>query len=169
MLKYSRNQKISLNLTLVNNDGKSEENANVSYVLYDDEYNEILSSENIVYNPELNSYIDIINPWDNQKEGIYYIVWSIKNTIEEFPEKITEEMYIDNFDENLKRILGLVHQNLLIDQTQYDQYGNMVSARLIIYSDSNSVGTNNNIIAKYRISASSQRQGTFLEWRQVEI
>lgn len=135
MLKYSKGQKISLNLTLINNDGSPESNANISYEVYDDN-NVILSNNNLSFNKQLGSYVDIIDPdtdWIDQKEGIYHIKWYINNTIEDYPENVVENLYIERYDEKLDKILGLVHQNIFIDETEYDEEKNMTRARLTIY------------------------------------
>jgi hypothetical protein len=197
MLKYSKGNKISLNLTLVNNDGSPESNAIVSYILFDDENNEILSNNSLVFNEQLGSYIDIINPeidWVNQVEGIYFINWNISNTTEDYPNEIVEELYIELYDEKLDisnekldiirnnisddfnitdekldKILGLVHSNVYIDEPDYDKYGNLVSARLRTYTKSTSVGSDEDVLASYRIYSDTSSRGKFVSWQQIEI
>lgn len=67
-------------------------------------------------------------------------------------------------------IVGLVHQNIYIDSTTYDNYGNLTSARLRIYSSSASVGTDNNVLATYTITASAgAASGRFTTWTQVKV
>lgn len=169
MLKYSKGHKISLNLTLINNDGSPEANAEVKYELYDENSIIILSNNNLTYNEQLGSYIDVIDPttqWSNQEEGIYYIKWYIDNTTEDYPNTAVEELYIELYDEKLDRILGLSHENTYIDEPEYDKYHNLKSARMRLYSDSLSVGSNNNVIAIYRITAVSDGLGKFLYWEQ---
>jgi len=76
MLRYSKDHKISINLTLVNNDGSPEENATVNYKIYDDSNTLQLSGNSVTYNEQLGSYIDIIDPstdWTTQEGGLYYI------------------------------------------------------------------------------------------------
>ena len=68
---------------------------------------------------------------------------------------------------DIKRLLGLVHENLLIDNASYDKYGNMKEARMRLYSDSVSVGTENNIIATYRITADAKAAGKVNTWKQT--
>ena len=46
---------------------------------------------------------------------------------------------------------------------------NMIAARVRIYSDSSSVGSNSNIIETYRIQAESLQQAQFTYWKQVTI
>jgi hypothetical protein len=78
-------------------------------------------------------------------------------------------MYLNN--EYLKRLLGLTHENIYIDNPSYDVNSNLVSARVRIYSDSASVGTSNNIIGTYQISSDTTGQGPgkFNNWRQVKV
>lgn len=172
MLKYSKGKKISLNLTLINNDGSPENNATVNYELYDDNYNLLLSNSNLVFNEQLGSYIDIIDPelkWTNQEEGLYHIKWYINNTVEDYPDSVVEDLYIETYDDKLDKILGLVHQNIYIDETEYDKENNLISARLTIYKDPESVGTNNNILSQYKIECDALARGTFTSWSQTEI
>lgn len=64
-----------------------------------------------------------------------------------------EETDIGTLTEMMKRILGLTQENFFIDQTNYDQEGNLVSSRIRIYENSVNVGTNNGIIATYQAEA----------------
>jgi len=43
----------------------------------------------------------------------------------------------------------------------------MISARVRIYSDAASVGTSNNVIETYRITADGTECGQFTFWKQV--
>lgn len=172
MLKYSKGQKISLNLTLINNDGTPEDEATVNYKIYD-EFNTLeLSGNSLVYNEQLGSYVDVINPiseWLTQEEGVYYVKWEISGTTEDYPNEVVEEMYINLYDDKLDRILGLVHENMFIDNTTYDKYDNLKQARLRIYSDADSVGTDNNVIGEYEIFADTSNVGKFNFWRQKKL
>lgn len=172
MLKYSRGKKISLNLSLINNDGSPEANANVSYKIYNDSNTLQLSGNELAFNEQLGSYIDVIDPsidWTNQEEGIYYVKWEIANTVEDYPDTAVEELFIELYDDKLDRLLGLSHENTFIDQTVFDQYGNLESARLRIYSDSASVGTDSNVIATYEINANTTDIGRFGQWTQRKV
>lgn len=169
MLKYSLNQKISLNLTLINNDNSPESNATVTYKIYNSS-NTLELSGSPAYNSQLGSYIDIIEPstdWLTQQEGIYYVVWEISDTIEDYPNIVTEELYINSYDNKLDRLLGISHENVFIDEPVYDRFDNLQSARLRIYSDSSSVGTDNNVIATYRMEADTTNVAKFNSWQQV--
>ena len=62
-----------------------------------------------------------------------------------------------NINSDLKRILGLMHENIYIDNPIYDGDGNLTSARVRIYSSATSVGTTNDVICK------------FTTWSQIEV
>lgn len=169
MLKYSKGQKISINLTLINNDGSPESNATVNYKVYDESNTLHLSGNELTFNEQLGSYIDVIDPvsdWVSQEEGVYYIKWEISDTTEDYPDTAVEEMYIESYDDKLDRILGLSHENTFIDQAVYDEYGNLETARLRIYTDTESIGTDSNVIAEYEISANTTDIGRFSSWQQ---
>jgi len=69
----------------------------------------------------------------------------------------------------IDKILGLVHHNIYIDNPSYDQFHNLISARVRIYSAAGSVGTANDIIGTYDISAPSNNPGKFVTWSQVSV
>ena len=85
------------------------------------------------------------------------------------------ESYVDDIDkvitenERLKRISGLMHENIHIDMPNYDSDGNMTQARVRIYSDAVSVGTDENIIGEYEIAADTFAPGKFTTWKQIKI
>ena len=81
------------------------------------------------------------------------------------------EYILDNstLQSDLKKALGLLHQNIYIDNTVYDAYGNLSSARVRIYSVVGSVGTSNDVIGTYNITSSSGATGKFDYWKQVSI
>ncbi len=72
-------------------------------------------------------------------------------------------------NESMKRALGLMHENIFIDQPGYDTNSNLVSARVRIYSDSASVGTGNNVIGTYQITSQGTGRGQFANWAQVKV
>lgn len=91
-----------------------------------------------------------------------------------FPWGKNDDVYVDSADmseiyETVRRTLGLVHHNMYIDNPTYDDYGNMVSARVRIYSDAVSVGTDNNVIESYLITSEGTECGQFSFWQQVAI
>jgi len=70
---------------------------------------------------------------------------------------------------DMKRLLGLTHENIFIDNPVYDGDGNLTSARVRIYSNPASVGTLVDVIGTYTISAPSTAPGQFTTWQQVRI
>jgi hypothetical protein len=70
--------------------------------------------------------------------------------------------------ELVKRIVGLSHENVAIDQTTYDSDNNLTSARLRVYSDKASVGTDSDVLASYLINATGAGVGRFTVWKQVK-
>jgi len=69
----------------------------------------------------------------------------------------------------LKRALGLMHENIYIDNASYDGDNNLVGARVRIYSDAASVGTANNVIGTYTIGSTGSGAGKFTDWAQVKV
>lgn len=69
----------------------------------------------------------------------------------------------------LQRIIGLVHENIYIDNPVYDGDNNLTSARLRIYSNPSDVGTTNGIIGTYQITSPGDGAGRFTIWKQVKI
>jgi len=64
------------------------------------------------------------------------------------------EYDIKDVGDMLKRILGLTQENYYLYDTVYDSDNNMTSSKIRIYTDSVSVGTSNNILSEYNITAS---------------
>jgi hypothetical protein len=92
-----------------------------------------------------------------------YFPWGKSDDIQVYNSDLT-----DIYDKVI-RTLGLVHHNLYIDEPVYDDYGNMISARVRIYSDKNSVGTDQNVIETYLITSDGTQCGQFSFWSQVKI
>jgi len=91
-----------------------------------------------------------------------------------FPWGKNDDIYVDVADmtaiyEAVIRTLGLVHHNIYIDNADYDEFGNMTSGRLRIYSDEASVGSDTNVIETYLITADGTECGKFSYWKQVKI
>jgi len=66
------------------------------------------------------------------------------------------EIYNSDFNTigvNLTRALGLMQENYYLDETVYDENNNLTFGRIRIYSDSISVGTDNNVIATYNVES----------------
>jgi len=62
-----------------------------------------------------------------------------------------------------------MHENIYIDLPTYDDDCNLIGARIRIYSNATSVGTNNNIIGTYAISVTGDGPGKFTSWKQEKI
>ncbi len=170
----NKGEDIGLTLQLIKSDGINvEENATVTYRILDPTATvELVSEQSTVFNDVTKSYIDTLVPsisWVDQEVGSYLIVWSVSGTDDDFSEIYTEDLQISIDETKIDKILGLVHQNILIDQTGYDKYGNLSTARVRIYSVSGSVGTDNNVIATYEITSVSTETGKFTTWIQKEV
>lgn len=68
---------------------------------------------------------------------------------------------------SVAKTLGLSKHNMYIDDPTYDEYGNMISARVRTYTDKASVGTASNVLETYRIEADGTECGQFQYWKQV--
>ena len=80
----------------------------------------------------------------------------------------SEKTEADKMDD-IKRLLGLMHENIYIDLPTYDDDNNMIAARVRIYSNSNDVGTSTNVIGSYEISCDTTGPGKFNNWKQVKL
>lgn len=103
--------------------------------------------------------------------GVWYVM--VKHPIY-FPWGKSDDVKVDEGSQTeiyntVIRTLGLVHHNIYIDNADYDEYGNMVSGRVRIYSDEASVGTNSNVIETYLITSDGTECGKFSYWKQVKI
>ena len=74
-----------------------------------------------------------------------------------------------SFSNMLQRTIGLLHENIYIDNPIYDGDGNLTSARTRIYSNSGSVGTLNDVIGTYEITAPGNGAGKFTSWSQIKV
>jgi len=102
-------------------------------------------------------------------KGIWGVI--LKNTLY-FPYGKGTSVNIIDYDiqdvgDMLKRILGLTQENYYVYDTSFDANDNMTNSKIRIYSDGTSVGTTNNIIANYNVSASYDTDGN-LETYSVE-
>lgn len=188
---------IGFKLQLINQDNTYKTDAVVSYSIYasDSTATEVVSSRTTSWNNVLKVYYDHLDvnlDWNTQTPGNYILLWSLSN-VTEYPSTLTEELTViprvDNIENKVdsinidttsllnitneiktdsEKILGLVHHNMLIDQTIYDDYGNLISARIRLYRDAASVGTNSNVITSYRISVDAENCGQFNTWEQTE-
>jgi hypothetical protein len=84
-------------------------------------------------------------------------------------EAYSEHLNAGSFGGILQRMAGLMHENIFIDTPVYDGDGNLTSARVRIYSAAGSVGTANDVIGTYTITAPGDGPGRFTQWSQVRI
>lgn len=169
MIDVNKGENIALSLQLIKSDGISvEENATISYRIFDSSATvELVSSQTASYNSITQSYTDTLVPsasWTTQEVGHYLVVWSVDDTDDDFNSVYTEQLNINIDKDLIDRILGLVHQNIVIDETRFDSFGNMRSARLRIFREASKT----NVIATYRITAKPNGPGRFTTWEQVE-
>ena len=73
-----------------------------------------------------------------------------------------------NIQDDLKRVLGLMHENIYIDNPVYDEDNNLISSRVRIYSTPGDVGSINNVIATYSINSNGDGAGKFMTWSQIQ-
>ena len=166
----NKGENIGFTLQLIKSDGLSvEETATVTYRIFDDTgVVELVSEQTAVYNTTTKSYINTLVPsvsWIDQEVGSYLIIWSVSNTDDDFNDTYTEDLQINIDKTKIDKILGLVHQNILIDRTVYDDWGNLESARVRLFYDSNKT----NLLSTYQITSVSTDAGKFTTWEQVEI
>ena len=178
-MQYIKDKDIPLTLQLIKADLSYEESATVTYSIYNSDMTTIAVTGSTSFNSTLNSYTDTLttSEWANQETNNYILVWTISN-VTLFSSTMVEDLILlsDN-DSNIintmaldiKRVLGLMHENMSIDNTVYDRYYNLIQARLRIYSDSASVGTDNDVIGTYTIDCDATRAGSFSTWKQTRV
>lgn len=76
--------------------------------------------------------------------------------------------FITDINTDVEKILGLVHENIYMDNPSYDINDNLTSLRVRIYSKAASVGTVNDVISTYTITSVGDGAGKFQSWKQVE-
>lgn len=169
MITVNKNEKISFNLQLIKSDGKSvETGASVFFRILDSSATiEVIPVRVALYNESTQSYINELDPsidWPDQIVGTYLVVWSVANTDDEFNSVYTENLQVNIDNTDIQKILGLVHQNMVIDQPEYDTWHNLISARVQLFRDS----AKTQLLATYRITADTIGPGRFSTWEQVE-
>jgi len=104
---------------------------------------------------------NVVGTWYINLREDQYFPWGKTGDVQVYTGDLS-----DVYDSVIKT-LGLVHHNMFIDEPVYDEVGNMISARVRIYSDAASVGTNTNVIETYLITADGTDCGQFNYWQQV--
>lgn len=91
-----------------------------------------------------------------------YFPWGKSNIIQVFANDF------DSVASMLQRVLGLVQENFSVDQAIYDGDNNLTSSRVRTYSDSSSIGSDNNVIATYQMTATySESKMTFYKMEKL--
>ena len=111
---------------------------------------------------EFNTYFDYGNVVIDSScsEGIIYVTGGCSVTDNSNGATIIIDTLNNSFrdiKDRVDRVLGLVQENYYIDQTEYIEYNGsklMSSGRMRTYSNADSVGTDNNIVATYQINTS---------------
>jgi hypothetical protein len=104
---------------------------------------------------------------DNSLHEVKNIVWEAQVADFQTPGSFGE--IIKQTSDNLKRALGLLHENIYIDTPVYDDFNNLISARVRIYSNNTSVGTDQDVIGTYQITSDPIACGQFTNWSQIKI
>ena len=89
----------------------------------------------------------------------YQFYFDSGHTVDAGYEKQGETMDVNSFRTNILRILGLVHENSVVDQQSYDTDGNLVQARIRAYD---STANANNASA---ISPAAYNTGLRFTWQ----
>ena len=137
--------------------------------IYNPSDNEVSSSVGAIINEigngnyKLTFTPDVEGSWYVMITHPTYFPWGKAGVVQIYTSD-TSQIYDD-----IAKILGLSHHNIFIDNPSYDEHGNMVAARLRIYSDKTSVGTNNNVIETYLITSNGTTCGQFSFWSQTQI
>lgn len=165
----NKGEKILLNLQLIRSDNITvEEEADITFKIFDSTATiECVSETVVTYNENTKSYLYSLDPtllWTNQQVGSYLILWYIENTEDDFNSVYTEELTINIDNTDIQKILGLIHQNMEIDEAEYDEWHNLVSARVFLYTDP----TKSTVLTTYKITCDTFGPGKFNTWSQVE-
>ncbi len=71
--------------------------------------------------------------------------------------------------EDIIAALGLTNHNKYVDQPVYDENCNLISARVRLYSDAESIGTSNDVLNTYLVTSDPDGRGKFKIWQQTEV
>jgi len=205
-MQFIKGQNIPLTLQLIKADLTSEDDATITYDIYDNDLTtNLVSTQSAIWNSSFNCYfddLDVTTNWLNQADGNYILKWNISDTdlfsktmIENIciyssstssvsPSDVAEAVWDELYDnhnktksfgylmnmvqDDIKRTLGLMHENIHIDLPNYDDDNNLIGARVRIYSTPDRVGTDLDIIGEYNITSVSDGAGKFTTWQQTK-
>lgn len=68
----------------------------------------------------------------------------------------------------MQRALGLMQENFYLDDPTFDSSNNLLTARVRIYSDSASVGTSDDVLATYNMTATFSGAGKVTTYKMVK-
>jgi len=68
---------------------------------------------------------------------------------------------------DMKIALGLMQDNIHIDQQTYDSNNNLTGARVRIYSNNESVGTDDDVLATWAMTAVFSGSGTVTDYQMA--
>lgn len=91
-----------------------------------------------------------------------YFPWGKSKSI------LVSEENSDTIKVLITRILGLAQENYYVDNTSYDEDGNMISSRIRIYSDSTKVGSDESVITTYLMTAEYDNDGNLESYKVVK-
>ena len=92
-------------------------------------------------------YPDKVGTWYVSSYHTTYFPWGKTGSVQVFSNDF------DTIASIVTRILGLSQENFHIGNPIYDENCNLLSSTIKTYSNAGSVGTNNNIIAEYEVTA----------------
>lgn len=97
--------------------------------------------------------------WTPNTEGYYSFIGELfSDSLKTIPasyDKVTELIEVSSQKNNILRLLGLVHQNSVVDNATYDPDGNLISSRLRCYDSAiNAIpGGSSGLLFEYEINA----------------
>ena len=128
-------------------------NGNFSKNIFDPNGDEVSGTVSVVISELGNGHYratftpNTVGTWYLAVYHATHFPWGKEDTIQVFNNDF------DSIGDLLIRILGLTQENHYIDNTNYDDDNNLTSCRVRIYDDSTKVGTDDNVIATYLMTA----------------
>jgi len=121
--------------------------------LFDPDGNEVSSTVGVTIselgngNYRTSLTLNVVGTWYLVVYQDIYFSWGKGDFIQVFNNDF------DSIGDLITRVLGLTQENQYIDNTNYDDDNNLNSCRIRLYSNSSSVGSSNNVIATYLMTA----------------